>query len=262
MERLIPIGRLLFAAGILAFGVEQFILGDFVPGRAPAWPAGVPGQVAFAYASGLTLVAIGAALGSGRYLRPAGRSGALLIALWALARHLPLVAADPSFGAEWTQAGKALALTGGMLIAAGSAGSARDRVSVRIGSWCLAAFLVLGGIQHFLFAGFVKTLVPAWVPGPLFWTYFAGVALIAGGVGLLVPLTARLAGALTGLMVFLWVLMLHIPRALEAAPAARRNEWTAVFEATAFSGIALMLSGLARGSDRGRGGTPELTRLR
>jgi hypothetical protein len=94
-----------------------------------------------------------------------------------------------------------------------------------------------------LFVPFVMTLVPAWVGAARFWTYFAGVALIAGGLGLIVPWTARRAGALSGLMIFLWFVMLHVPRALAAADAAsRRNEWTAVFEALAMSGIALVLA--------------------
>jgi len=108
---------------------------------------------------------------------------------------------------------------------------------------CLGAFLISSGIQHFLFVPFVATLVPAWIPGPRFWTYFAGVALIAGGAGLILPWTARLAGSLSGLMIFLWFVMLHIPRALAASDAAsRRNEWTAVFEALAMSGIAFVLA--------------------
>jgi uncharacterized membrane protein len=109
---------------------------------------------------------------------------------------------------------------------------------------CLGAFLISSGVQHFLFVPFVATLVPVWIPGPRFWTYFAGVALIAGGAGLILPWTARLAGSLSGLMIFLWFVMLHIPRALAAADAAsRRNEWTAVFEALAMSGIAFVLAG-------------------
>ena len=104
--------------------------------------------------------------------------------------------------------------------------------------------MISSGIQHFLFAQFVKTLVPAWIPpDQSFWTYFAAVALIAGGAGLMVPRTTRLAAALSGLMIFLWVLLLHIPRALGAPDAAQaQNEWTAVFEALAFSGIAFMLT--------------------
>jgi uncharacterized membrane protein YphA (DoxX/SURF4 family) len=104
--------------------------------------------------------------------------------------------------------------------------------------------MIVCGIQHFIWVEFVTSLVPTWVPpNALFWTYFAGMALIAGGAGLLVPRTARLAGLMSGLMVFLWVLMLHIPRAVAAADAgSSRNEWTAVFEALAVSGLAVVLT--------------------
>ena len=111
-----------------------------------------------------------------------------------------------------------------------------------MGRCSLGAFLVLAGIQHFLFPQFVMTLVPAWIPGPLFWTYFAGVSLIAGGVGLALPPTARLAAVFVGGMIFTWLLVLHIPRALAASgPGAATNEWTAVIEALAFSAVAFAL---------------------
>jgi hypothetical protein len=45
-------------------------------------------------------------------------------------------------------------------------------------------------------------------------------------------------------MIFLWVVLPHIPRALAAATeATRANETTAVFEALAFSGLAFLLAG-------------------
>jgi uncharacterized membrane protein YphA (DoxX/SURF4 family) len=98
-----------------------------------------------------------------------------------------------------------------------------------------------------LFVQFVAMLVPAWIPGPYFWTYFAGIALIAGGAGLILLQTARLTAALTGLMIFLWLVLLHIPRAVAAAdPQSSRNEWTSVFEAIAISGIAFVLAGSLR----------------
>ena len=120
-----------------------------------------------------------------------------------------------------------------------------DRRILLLGRVGLGAFMAAAGVQHFLWEDFVQTLVPTWIPGPLFWTYFAGVALIAAGVGLVVPATTRLAGTLAGLMVFSWLLMLHIPRAVAAqAAASSRNEWIAVFEALAVSGLALLLAGL------------------
>jgi hypothetical protein len=57
-----------------------------------------------------------------------------------------------------------------------------------------------------------------------------------------VPRTKRLAGISVGLMLSIWVCILHIPRALAAAPANQRNEWTAVVEALAFAGIAFLLT--------------------
>jgi uncharacterized membrane protein len=237
-------GRTLFAISLAAFGIEQFIVSDFVPGRAPAWPAAMPGRLAFAYVTGALLIGAGAAIAANRQeARRIAVSTAAMIAAWALVRHLPIVAADHSLGGAWTNAGKALAMSGGALVVAGSLPPRRSEALLAIGRVCLAAFLVLAGIQHFLFAGFVQTLVPGWIPGRLFWTYFAGVALIAGGTGMLIPRTARLAATLAGLMVFLWVFMLHIPRAVQAPPELKRNEWTAVFEALAFSGVAFTLAG-------------------
>ena len=225
-------GRMFFAIGLAGFGVLQFIYGDFVPGRAPPWPEGIPARWIWVGVSGTILIAAGAAIISGWKAREASIVVGTLILFWALLRHLPLVAANPH-GAVLTQAGKALALCGGAFAVAGFT------ILGRLG---LGSFMILAGIQHFLFAGFVATLVPAWIPGSSFWTYFAGIALIAGGAGLLLRRTLRPAAALSGLMIFLWVLLLHLPRALGAAPAAQRNEWTALFEALAFSGIALVLA--------------------
>jgi uncharacterized membrane protein YphA (DoxX/SURF4 family) len=59
-------------------------------------------------------------------------------------------------------------------------------------------------------------------------------------VGILVPKTARLAATMTGIMILLWVLLLHIPRAVADPHAA--GETSGVFEALAFSGIAFILA--------------------
>jgi uncharacterized membrane protein YphA (DoxX/SURF4 family) len=254
-DKLAGPGRLFFAISLVAFGAQQFIYGDFVPGRAPAWPSAFPGRLVWAYISGALLIAAGAAIISGVKARSAAILAGMMIFVWALLRHLPEVAANPH-GGVLTQTGKALALFGGAFAVAGSlpmnevnqtgvfSGIINSKNGfIYLGRFCLGAFMILAGIQHFQFAEFVATLVPAWIPGHFFWTYFAAVALIAGGVGLILPPTARLAAVLTGVMIFLWVLLLHIPRALAATGPQVRNEWTAVFEALAMSGIAFVLAG-------------------
>ena len=250
-DRAVSLGRFFFAVGLVGFGILQFIYGDFVPGRAPAWPSALPGRLCWAYASGAVLIMAAAAILSGKKARWAALLVGTMVLVWAFFRHLPGLLAHPDAGVI-TNAGKALVLFGGAFAVAGSlpaeAAGAFSRIInskdafLCLGRFCLGIFMIVGGVEHFIYADFVATLVPAWIPGAHFWTYFAGVALIAGGAGLMLPKTAYWAALLSGLMIFLWVLLLHIPRALAASEGQRRNEWTAVFEALAFSGIAFVLT--------------------
>lgn len=253
MNNIASIGRSFFAISLIAFGIQHFIFQDFVAGRAPAWPAAMPGRLVWAVMSGVALIVAGVAIIFGRKARWAAIASGALIFLWAFPRQIPLVAADPSIGGAWTSAGKALVLFGGAFAVAASlpeekgSGLALSFVNLKesflyFGLICLSLFMILAGFQHFRFDKFVVTLVPQWIPGAFFWTYFAGIALIAGGTGLLLPQTTRIAAALSGLMIFLWVLMLHIPRAVSGL-YDHKSEWLAVFEALAFSGLGLLLSG-------------------
>jgi uncharacterized membrane protein YphA (DoxX/SURF4 family) len=174
----------------------------------------------------------------------------LMILLSILFLHLPLAATDPLVGFMWTNPFKALAFLGGVIILAGAlpeedAGrsSALARLFGKLmplGPLFLAAFMILGGIQHFVYADFVARLVPAWIPAPRFWVYLTGIALIAGGVGILLPKTARLAATMSGIMILLWVVLLHVPRALADLHIA--GETAGVFEALALSGVAFILA--------------------
>jgi uncharacterized membrane protein len=152
----------------------------------------------------------------------------------------------------WTNPVKALAMLGGVILLAGSlppdagqsSGLARGfRKLSPLGPLFLGGFLILGGIQHFVYADFVARLVPTWIPGARFWVYFTGIALLAGGVGMLVPKTARLAAQWSGIMMLLWVVLLHIPRAL--TDLRDIGETSGVFEALALSGAAFILAGRA-----------------
>lgn len=261
MEKAIPIGRTFFAVALLGLGVEHFIFQEFVTGRAPAWPASIPGGWAWAYLTGALFIGVGIAILIGWKARLSAIGAGLLIFVWALLRHVPLLATDALLSATWTTAGKALTFFGGLFaIAATFPGEETgrfaslthrtnlERAFIRLGRICLGLFLVLTGIQHFMFTEFVASLIPAWFPGDaVFWTWFAGVALVAGGVGLIIPQTARVAALLSGLMVFSWFWIVHVPRTFVST-----SDGIAVFEALAVSGIAFVLAGaLGRPSSRG-----------
>src|SRR6266481_3404889 len=107
----------------------------------------------------------------------------------------------------------------------------------------VAISLVVFGVQHFIYGGFVATLVPAFMPGRLFWAYFVGVAFVAAAIGILTRMLARPAATMLGVMFFLFVVLLHIPRIV--GNSSNGNEWTSGFVALAMCGGAWILASAA-----------------
>ena len=107
----------------------------------------------------------------------------------------------------------------------------------------VAVSLVVFGVQHFIYGGFVATLVPAFMPGRLFWAYFVGVAFVAAAIGILTSMMARPAATMLGVMFFLFVVLLHIPRVI--GKSSDGNEWTSGFVALAMCGGAWILASAA-----------------
>jgi uncharacterized membrane protein len=112
--------------------------------------------------------------------------------------------------------------------------------SETVGRILLAVSLVVFGVQHFMYGGFVATLVPSFMPGRLFWAYFVGVAFVAAAVGILTKMFARPAATMLGVMFFLFVVLLHIPRIV--GRSSDGNEWTSGFVALAMCGGAWILA--------------------
>jgi uncharacterized membrane protein YphA (DoxX/SURF4 family) len=119
-----------------------------------------------------------------------------------------------------------------------------DKIT-QIGRFFFAIPMIVFGIQHFMYAQFVAELVPSWIPGALFWTYFSGVALFCSGLGIFLNLMTRLAAGLLGSMIFIWIIVLHIPRVF--LYPENHNEFINVFDACLICGGALTLSGSSEG---------------
>jgi uncharacterized membrane protein len=266
--RLTAVGRWFFAIALFGLGAEHFVFQEFVTGRAPTWPDGVPGKLFWVYGSGVLVMSAALLTLVQRWGRAAALGLGLLVFAWALVRHAPVVAADSLLAGSWTRAGKALTLFGGSFALAATLPPIRAATTgvlarfanatgpyLRLGAICLGCFLIMGGLQHFRFTTFVVSLIPVWFPGnATWWTYFAGVALIAGGVGLLIPRTAPLAGLMSGLMVFSWFWIVHLTRTLASV-----SDGIAVFEALAVAGIAFVIAGgLVRHGSANERPTPPL----
>jgi uncharacterized membrane protein len=244
---LATLGRIFYALPMVAFGVLHFVLGNVTTRFTAGWPETLGGRAVAGYFLGVLLIALGLAILFEKRTRAAALCLAAVIGVSLVFFHVRGILAKPGFGAAWTGPAKYLSLLGGALLIARMfrAGGERPNedvspVSTFAPRLFLSAFLILCGIQHYVYLKFVANFVPAWIPNRVFWACFAGIALIAGGLGLWVPKTARLAGILTGGMIFVWFLIVHIPRA--AASPGDPGEWSGVFESLATSGIALMLA--------------------
>lgn len=245
-----PIGKYFFVIGLMAISAEHFVFNEFILGRAPAWPFEGPGQTLWAYLSGSFFFTAGIMILTNIQARRMALVAATVIFAWAFLRHLPIIVSDSLLASSWTSGGKAMVFIGGLLIIAAVHPNLRKQVKsssfaffnsdfglILTGKICLSSFLLITGSQHFIFVELVSSLIPEWFPGnPVFWTYFAGVALICGGLGLLIPKTASLAAFLSGTMIFSWFWIVHLPRSFVST-----SDNIAIFEALAFSGIAFML---------------------
>jgi uncharacterized membrane protein YphA (DoxX/SURF4 family) len=251
MEKLLLPGRCFYGIGIAGIGIQQFIYSEFRPMLIPWWPASFPGQAPWAYITGAALILAGALIIFNKKTRIICLSLGLFFLLLFLCFHvyyqLFVVTGDFEL-ASWSNPLKELAFAGGAFILAVSFTeenpSAANKLLAVPGRVFFSIMLIIFGIDHFLYARFVALLVPGWVPGHMFWTYFSAVALIGSGVCFLFGIKVRLTGILCGIMLLLWFILLHIPRAIADPGMAKGNEITSVFQALAFSGIAFVIASL------------------
>lgn len=117
------------------------------------------------------------------------------------------------------------------------------------------AIAVFSG-DHFGVPSGVASIVPRWMPWHLFWVYFVGLALVAAAVSIAAEKESQLAAAMMGVMLVLFVLMIHIPNCFRA-PHDRSMYTIAAREcllsAGAFAFGASLAADWRRGAYRGWG---------
>jgi uncharacterized membrane protein len=122
---------------------------------------------------------------------------------------------------------------------------------------CFAIPLAVFGALHLFGPQFVIGAVPRYMPWPSLWVYFVGCALIAASLSIATKTAVRWSGLLFGIMMFLFVAMIHLRGAL--AQPHNRIIWTIVFREMSFGGAGWILAGTAMDGWRGRGGSALIT---
>lgn len=121
---------------------------------------------------------------------------------------------------------------------------------VALTSVCFAVPLAVFGTLHLFAASSMTAMVPSYMPWHMFWICGVGVSLIAAAVSIAAGVAVRWSGLLFGIMMLLFVAMIHFPGAL--ARPHDRLAWTIVFRECAFGGGGWLLA--AHAMDAGRRG--------
>jgi uncharacterized membrane protein len=263
MKQLTTIGRVLYATGLVAVGIHQLLLKDFraeILSPFPAWPHH---YIVFAVLAGIALICTGIMISGLFKTSPVIKKNTclylgfcfLVLIITSQLPYILLFSPDKISRLDvWFNAGEELAYCGGAFVMAGSFAAnnlSEDKKSffqiwlerlVPLGRIFFAILILLFGCSHFVFTDFVATMVPKWAGAPLFWTYFAGIALIGSAIAILFKIWIKLAALLLAIMLFLFFIFFHVPDAIANPYTSHGNEIVRAIIALLFCGIALVIS--------------------
>lgn len=107
-----------------------------------------------------------------------------------------------------------------------------------IGKWLFILPFAAFGFLHFGPLEFSLPYIPSYLPFPAFWVYFTGVCLMSFTLSAIIKKLDGLAALLLGVMLLLFVLIVHIPKAIEGDFL----QVIATFRDTAMAGAAFIYS--------------------
>jgi uncharacterized membrane protein len=120
------------------------------------------------------------------------------------------------------------------------AASGAGRVVV-LGPVFEAVALAIFSVEHFFAAHDLMPIVPRWMPGPLFWTYFVGAAWLAAAISFIAWRHVRWSAALVALLFLIIVATIDLPNM--PRHTHERLFWTLTVREVAFASGAMVLAG-------------------
>jgi uncharacterized membrane protein len=232
-RRMRNLGRLLFVVGVGGLGIFVLTRDDFTF----VWPKALGLSPMAGHILGALLVLIAAALLANRFLA-------------ALPIYIALVLLAPAVFLlrDWN-IGNAVGVCELLAAFCGSwalANLPRQRIVQVIYGLCLVLF----GISHFVYASYTAGMVPAFIPGHLFFAYFTGVAHGLAGLAIVSGVLASYAAIAEAAMLTGFLLLLHVPSLFVAVPWTSNR--TFVLSEFLFATIATASAWCMAASQRGR----------
>ena len=215
MDKVRQVATIVAGLLLIYLGILNFVYRDSLLTWQPT-PDGASWKIPFAYVSGLIMIVSGIGILLPQWRAKGAMLGAAWIGLWALLLHLPHVVTEHNTAAllgVGEAAGNAL----GIATLTGCFDTNQRAKLLRIAfGLCLAIF----ALAHFVYADFTAQMVPAWLPQRLGLAYLTGAIHALTGACLLAGIRVRLAAMIEALMMFSFVLLVHIP-GVAAAPHDR-----------------------------------------
>jgi uncharacterized membrane protein len=189
--------RTVFALTFIAIGIFGIVGGTFAPIWNPV-SEGTPAREFLAYLCAV----VAAGCGAGLLVRRTAAAAALILTIylivWTLVFKFPFILRAPlvegsyqSNGENWVLIAAAWLLYAEL---AGTRPLLGSALALRI-AWLLYGLgLIAFGLSHFFYLELTAPLVPAWLPGPVFWAYATGTIYTLCGLAIATNLAVR-AGA-------------------------------------------------------------------
>lgn len=217
--RITSVGHAVFAVAMIALG----ILGLIDSRYAAVWngmPKSIPGHGALLYLCAIVALICGLGLLWPRTQTLAARVLLIYLVVWTLLFKVRFIILYPLVeGAYQTTGENTVIIAGAWVLYAWFAadwdrrwlGFAIGEHGVRIARALYGLALIAFGLSHFAYLNLTTPLIPAWIPGHVFWAYFTGTAYLAAGVAVILGVFARLAAVLSALQMASFLLLVWLP---------------------------------------------------
>jgi uncharacterized membrane protein len=248
-DRLIRLGRVFYTVSLAFFGMQHFALFEAVKPAVPAW---MPWHGFWTYLVGAALIA--ACLSILTEIK--GDVAALLLGvmfgLFVLMIFVPNLIQNPHDRFSISSPLRDLSLCAGALCLAWTMSppgrQQRIRWLAEVGRSVFAVAILYFGVEQFLHPEFapgvpLELMMPAWFPGPLAWSWFAGIVLVPASLCILIDKGARWAAIAVGIAYLVLVAFVYMPMEFVHPSIEISGELDYVANTLAVGGAAFMVAG-------------------